>query len=98
MATYGLNPNGLLDSEAELRGITQSVDTATDELNTVVRVFIDRNEGEAKLAFVNAQQKWEAGIQQMNAALAQGANSINEIHDAYRLGDARGAALFGGHV
>jgi uncharacterized protein YukE len=98
MATYGLNPNGLLDTEAELRGVTQSIDNATDELNAVVQVFIDRNEGDAKASFVDAQRRWEAGIAQMKEALAQGAVSINDIHNAYRLGDVRGASLFGGGV
>jgi WXG100 family type VII secretion target len=98
MATYGLNPNGLLDTGEELRGITHSIQNSIDELNSDVGVFISSNTGDAADAFTHAQADWQAGIAQMQAALAVGIQRINEIHDTYKLGDARGAALFQGHV
>ncbi|OKI85864.1 WXG100 family type VII secretion target [Micromonospora sp. CB01531] len=98
MTSYGLNPNGLLDTGDELTGVTRSIEQTTDNLNAVVNVFIARNEGKAKDGFVAAQQKWEAGIQKMKDSLANGVVQLNEIHERYRLGDAHGAALFQGNV
>jgi uncharacterized protein YukE len=98
MATYGLNPNGLLDTGDELRGITNSIQTAVDELNNDVGVFISSNTGQTADAFVTARNDWQAGMAKMQSALALGIQRINEIHDTYKLGDAHGAALFQGHV
>jgi WXG100 family type VII secretion target len=98
MATYALNPNGLLDTGDELRGITATIRRSTEELDGDVNKFITSNTGAAADAFINARAKWQAGIMEMEAALTVASQRINEIHNTYRLGDARGAALFQGHV
>lgn len=98
MATYALNPNGLLDTSAELQGITTSIQTTIEELNSAVSTYIGANSGDAQAAFVQAQSEWNAGIDAMRAALADATGRLDRIHDTYRLGDARGASLFGGNV
>lgn len=98
MGSYGLNPNGLLDSSDELDGITRNIQTAIEELNSSVNTYIVVNSGEAQAAFTNAQAKWNAGIGEMQRALAEARIRLNEIHDRYRLGDVKGAGLFDGHV
>jgi uncharacterized protein YukE len=98
MATYGLNPNGLLDTGEELRGITNSIQNAVDEMNRDVQVFITSNTGETADSFVTAKADWQAGMAEMQSALGVGIQRLNDIHDTYKLGDAHGAALFQGHV
>jgi WXG100 family type VII secretion target len=93
MASYALDPNGLLDTGEELRGVTNTIQRSVDELNTDVSKFIEANTGSARDAFVKAQQDWQAGIQEMQRALTVGIQRLNDIHDTYRLGDAHGAAL-----
>ncbi|MFJ8690782.1 WXG100 family type VII secretion target [Micromonospora wenchangensis] len=98
MPSYGLNPNGLLDSSAELQGVTTSIQNAIDELNTVVQTYVNANSGDTREAFTAAQTKWNTGINEMRQALADASSRLDQIHDNYRLGDARGAALFQGNV
>ncbi|HWS31760.1 MAG TPA: WXG100 family type VII secretion target [Actinoplanes sp.] len=98
MASYALNANGLLDTSAELSGITRSIQTTIDDLNGAVAVYIGANSGDAQQAFVNAQAEWNNGIDLMRQALAQAQGRLDQIHDSYRLGDVKGAALFGGSV
>lgn len=61
-------------------------------------MFISANTGHASEAFTQAQKDWQEGMQQMRSALAIGVQRLNQIHDTYKLGDAKGAALFGGQV
>lgn len=98
MATYGLSPNGLLDSGMELRGVTRSVETALHELDGYVARFIAANAGGAADSYREAQTKWNAGLDQMRQSLDSGASALDNIRDTYQIADAQGAALFGGHV
>jgi ESAT-6 family protein len=98
MATYGLNPNGLLDSGMELRGVTKSVEAALDELNGFVRKFINANAGGAADSYQQAQQLWNNGLIKMNNSLDKGANALDNIRDTYHIADTQGSSLFGGHV
>lgn len=94
MPTYGLNPNGLLDTSAELAGITRSLQTAIDDLNGVVAQYINANSGETKDAFAHAQATWNAGMTRMHDSLGNARQRLDEIHDSYQLGQAHGAQLF----
>ncbi|GIG03083.1 WXG100 family type VII secretion target [Catellatospora citrea] len=98
MPSYALNPNGMLDTGDELSVITTKLGSALDDLNEIVTRFISTNSGGASDSFRAAQAQWNQGYQEMQASLARGATAINEIHDIYRMGDARGASLFGGQV
>ncbi|MGH3663663.1 MAG: WXG100 family type VII secretion target [Micromonosporaceae bacterium] len=98
MATYALNPNGLLDSGAELAGVTRSIDQALDNLNVYVTRYINENAGETATSFTAAQAKWEEGMNEMNLALATGKQKLDAIVENYHLGDVKGAALFQGSV
>lgn len=98
MASYGLNPNGLLDSSTELSGITNSIQQTINDLNTTVQAFVAANSGDAQVAFTAAQAKWNNGISEMHRALAAASAKLDQIHDNYRLGDAHGASLFQGSV
>jgi WXG100 family type VII secretion target len=98
MATYNLDPNGLLDTSSELSGITASIQNAIDQLNPPVNALIQANAGGARDAYRAAQAQWNMGIEEMRSALSSASTSLDNIHDTYKLGDAHGAALFGGHV
>jgi len=98
MATYGLNPNGLLDSGMEMRGVHRSIETAMANLDRYVNLFISANAGGGADAYVAAQATWQQGLARMNGALNQGANAIDDIRENYHVGDAKGAALFQGSV
>jgi WXG100 family type VII secretion target len=98
MATYALNPNGLLDSGAELAGVNRSIEHALDELNQAVVRYAQENSGATAESFGDAQAVWEQGMQEMNAALAVGKQKLDSIVENYHLADVKGASLFGGNV
>ncbi|GAA0911012.1 WXG100 family type VII secretion target [Virgisporangium aurantiacum] len=98
MATYGLDPNGLLDSGMELRGVTKSVEAALHELDGYVQKFIAANAGGAADSYRHAQQLWNNGLTKMNSSLDQGATALDNIRDTYHIADTQGASLFGGQV
>jgi ESAT-6 family protein len=98
MATYALNPNGLLDSGMELRGVTNSIETSLSDLNGYVSKFIAANAGNAAESYTAAQTTWNNGLQQMRSALDRGAVAIDNIRDNYHIADSKGASLFGGSV
>ena len=94
MATYALNPNGLIDSAAELRSVTNSIETSISELNGHVNRFLAANTGNAATAYEGAQRVWNQGLDQMRQALNSGAAAIDNIRDNYGSADAQGASLF----
>lgn len=98
MATYSLNPNGLLDSGAELRGVTASIESAIADLNGYVSQFIAVNAGGAAESYQAAQTTWNNGLTQMQNALNRGATAIDNIRDNYSIADSQGASLFGNNV
>lgn len=98
MATYSLNPNGLLDSGAELRGVTASIEAAIGDLNGYVSQFIAANAGNAATSYQTAQTTWNNGLTQMREALDRGAVAIDNIRDNYNIADTQGASLFEGNV
>ena len=98
MATYGLVPNGLIDSGMELRGVTHSIEASLENLNPFVQRFIAANVGGGASSYQNAQNTWNQGMDQMRASMATGAAAIDEIRNTYHVADAQGASLFGGHV
>jgi WXG100 family type VII secretion target len=98
MATYALNPNGLLDSGMELRGVTRSIEASLQDLNGYVNQFIAANAGNAASSYQQAQNTWNNGLDQMRLALDKGAVAIDTIRDNYHIADSKGASLFGGNV
>ena len=98
MATYSLRPEGLIDSAAELRGVTTSIEHAIGVLEGYVASFIAANAGGAATEYQNAQNTWNQGLDQMRAALGSGAVAIDNIRDTYHIADTQGSALFGGHI
>ncbi|KPM56536.1 hypothetical protein CcI49_00925 [Frankia sp. CcI49] len=95
MATYQFNPNGALDTAAELQFVTTKLQDSLEALINSVRVFADRNSGAAPDNYVLAQQQWNTGQQEMELSLAVGKVKLEEIHNQYVLGDNRGANVFG---
>ena len=55
---------------------------------------IAANNGQAPDAYSGAQQLWNSGQQEMNDALNQGQQRLQEITDNYVNGDNKGAAVF----
>jgi WXG100 family type VII secretion target len=96
MASYSLDPNGLLDTSSDLQGITNSIKNSIDDLDGAVRNFLQNNAGMATVSYTDAQTQWDAGIAQMHAAIHAASAALVRIHDNYDLGDRRGAAMFGG--
>jgi WXG100 family type VII secretion target len=94
MATYGVNPNNLLDTGDELRAATKSIEGALDDLNTAVNNYRSSNTGATADAFGAAQAKWQTGVQEMNANLNTGAQALNDISHNYVSTDNHGASLF----
>ncbi|MFI2710484.1 WXG100 family type VII secretion target [Micromonospora sp. NPDC018662] len=98
MATFSLNPNGLLDSGEELRGVTRAIDNSLTTLEGYVNQFIANNAGGAATAYQQAQQTWHQGLLKMQGSLSGGATAIDNIRENYHVADSQGAALFGGNV
>jgi WXG100 family type VII secretion target len=94
MATYSLSPDGLLDTSAELRGVTNAVDAALQELNTHVTRFTNSNTGSTADAYSAAQTVWNNGLDRMRSSLGGGAAALDSIRDTYRIADTQGANLF----
>ncbi|SNQ46306.1 conserved hypothetical protein [Frankia canadensis] len=95
MATYNFNPNGALDTAAELAFVNTQLEQSLSTLTQKVNAFITANEGQAPANYTLAQQQWNKGQVDMNAALALGKQRLEEIHNEYVLGDNRGANVFG---
>jgi WXG100 family type VII secretion target len=98
MVSFGLNPNGLMDSTAEMDAVRKQIEQSIAGLDAMVQKYIDANTGEAAAEFVTARQTWQAGLAQMQQALQIGAANLSDINDSYLQGDRRGAALFGGNI
>lgn len=98
MADFSVKPNGMLDVGDELQQITTRLNGSLEELDKYVSNFQQVNQGDAAVSFAEAQQKWHAGMAQMQSSLAAAQQRLNSIHENYTLGDKRGAALFGGTV
>src|SRR5688500_2559010 len=98
MATYSLRPEGLIDSAAELRGVTTSIEHAISVLEGYVARFISANAGGAATEYENAQKTWNQGLDQMRLALNSGATAIDNIRDTYQIADTKGSALFQGNI
>ena len=96
MATYSLDPNGLLDTSGDLNGVTNSIKNSIDELDAAVANFLRNNAGMATVSYTDAQRQWDSGVAQMHAAIGAASQALIRIHDNYDLGDRRGAAMFGG--
>ncbi|CAO5234373.1 WXG100 family type VII secretion target [Frankia sp. AgKG'84/4] len=95
MATYQFSPNGALDTADELTFVNSQLEQSLTTLTQKVNAFIAANEGQAPANYSLAQQQWNKGQADMNAALALGRQRLQEIHNEYVLGDGRGANVFG---
>ncbi|MCK9904848.1 WXG100 family type VII secretion target [Frankia sp. Cpl3] len=95
MVDYTFNPNGALDTAAELKMVTDKIDTSLATLMTQVQNFITANAGSAPDNYAAAQQLWNSGQKKMQESLALGQAKLQEIHATYVLGDNQGAAVFG---
>jgi len=96
MASYSLDPNGLLDTSNDLNGVTSSLKNAIDELDRAVQSFLVHNAGMATVSYTDAQRQWDAGVQRMHHAIGNASAALIRIHENYDFGDRRGAAMFGG--
>ena len=70
MATYNFNPNGALDTASELAFVNSQLEQSLSTLTQKVNAFIAANEGQAPANYTLAQQQWNKGQVDMNAALA----------------------------
>jgi WXG100 family type VII secretion target len=98
MGSFGLNPNGLLDTADELKGIQTTLQNALDALEAQVNNFKTNNSGRTIASYDTAQKQWDAGMAEMDVALTNAQTTIVDIHDQYVWGDNYGASLFGGNV
>jgi WXG100 family type VII secretion target len=94
MATYGVDPNNLIDTGQELTAATNAIAQALDALDGAVNNYRGSNTGRTSEAFQAAQAKWHAGVQEMNQALVTGARALDDISHNYTTTDQRGAASF----
>jgi WXG100 family type VII secretion target len=94
MATYGVDPNNLIDTGQELTVATNAINQALDALDNAVNNYRGSNTGQTSEAFQAAQAKWHAGVQEMNQALANGARALDDISNTYRITDQKGASSF----
>lgn len=95
MATYQFNPNGALDTAAELAHVTTQLERSLADLKVTVEKFITANAGNAPDNYTQAQTLWNNGQYRMNASLIVGQQKLEEIHHEYLLGDNKGANVFG---
>lgn len=98
MASYTFNPNGALDTGAELAAVTKKLEGSLSDLKVAIANFLNTNAGTSIENYDYVQAEWNQGQVKMELALAQGVVALNNIHDEYVLADNRGAATFGGTV
>ena len=98
MANYSINPNGALDTAAELEGVTRKLEQSLDTLAQAVNRFTVANAGHAPEAYATAQSTWNQGHLEMDQALQVGQARLQEIAQHYVLSDNRAAAVFDGSV
>lgn len=92
---YSVNPNGLLETSAELESVNNALKAVEEELNAAVTAFCNANQGENVDAYRTAQSHWNAGFAEMNAALNDAKHALNSINERYVRTDKSGAAVFG---
>ncbi|WP_327000713.1 WXG100 family type VII secretion target [Dactylosporangium sp. NBC_01737] len=98
MADYNVNPNGLLDTADELSAIQSRLRSSLDALSTAVANFENANNGNAVVGYQGAQTMWNDAMGRMDAAVLAAQSALHNIHDQYRLGDNKSAAMFNGLV
>jgi uncharacterized protein YukE len=96
MASFSVDPNGLLDTSNDLNGVTNSIRNAIEELDRSVQNFLVHNAGMATVSYTDAQRLWDNGVQKMHTAIGNASAALIRIHENYDFGDRRGAAMFGG--
>jgi uncharacterized protein YukE len=98
MGSYAFNPNGALDTRAELAQVTAKLRESLDALGVAVRAFNAANSGSAIEGFDQVQTRWNAAHADMQRAVAAGGGALDDIHENYVLTDRRGAAAFHGAI
>jgi ESAT-6 family protein len=98
MATYGLNPNGMLDTAEELTLITSRLEASLRSLEAAAKAFQAATSGNAIDTYTSAQMNWNAGMNEMRGSLGVATTKLIGIQERYVLADNKGASLFGGMV
>jgi len=97
MVSYYADPNGMLDSSADLQNATNKLQTDITELEQSVTNFLAHNQGQAIDGYDAAQARWRAAMARMQAALARSGPQVESMLANYHQVDRMGAASFGAH-
>lgn len=96
--SYSFNPNGALDTGAELALVTRKIAESLDALEAAASAFLTANAGASIESYQTAQQTWSRGQKAMEDSLVKGVAALESVHDQYTLADNTSAAVFGGSV
>jgi WXG100 family type VII secretion target len=94
MATYSANPAAMSDLEDLLRQETNRIQESLSNLAAQAKFFAENSSGEAVFSYSSAQEKWNSGMEQMEAALQRASTNLGNIRDNIVRTDNAGAALF----
>ena len=94
MATYSANPGAMADLQDTLRAETNRIRQSMTTLAEEAAHFAANSSGEAILSYQSAQQKWDAGMAQMEQALQTGTMNLGNIRDNMVRADNSAAGLF----
>lgn len=95
MATYFANPGGMTELEDTLRAETNRIRQSIATLSEEAAHFAANTAGETIFSYQSAQQKWDAGMAQMEQALQTGGTNLGNIRSNIVRADQSSAALFG---
>jgi WXG100 family type VII secretion target len=95
-SSYSVHTNSMLESNEELRAITNKIRQTLEDLESSMVSFNYTAAGLAPDAFNEAKAKWDQGAGEMQAALDKGTSSLQQIHDDYVNADAQSARSFYG--
>jgi uncharacterized protein YukE len=94
MSSYSINPQGAIDTGAELAGVTQQMKNCLESLEKMANNFKTANDGNAVAGYDHAQRLWSQGQTEMQLSMAKGIQALDEINAQYLHGDAVASAQF----
>ncbi|MBZ4014786.1 WXG100 family type VII secretion target [Streptomyces purpurogeneiscleroticus] len=89
-----VNYQSLDAAASDVREAAKGLSDDLQWIHSALKNVSDIWDGEAKGAFVAAQQKWAKDTQEIQEALRGVAQAVSDGRDRYHAGDKRGASFF----
>lgn len=89
--------HGSLEAAAQdLAAAASAIDDRLQRLQAELAPLRAEWTGEAQVAYLSAQARWDAAMREMRSVLATSAVDVSRANADYRSADLRGARAFGG--